>query len=196
MTQQVEIEFKNLLTRQEYERFLNEFNIDKKQIFTQENHYFDTSDFALKSRVTALRIRRKQDDYEMTLKQPADVGLLETNQLITTEEALHAFQVGELPFGNIKKIIEEIGISFSELKYFGSLLTNRVEVEYTKGLLVLDHSQYLNKEDYELEFEAENFQEGKLIFLQLLDQYHIPIRKTENKIQRFYNQKYANHEQI
>ena len=196
MTQQVEIEFKNLLTRMEYERFLNEFNIDKKQIFTQENHYFDTYDFALKNLGTALRIRRKQDDYEMTLKQPAAVGLLETNQLITSEEALHAFKVGGLPSGNIKKIIEEIGIPFSELKYFGSLQTNRVEIEYTKGLLVLDHSQYLNKEDYELEFEAENFQEGKLIFLQLLDRYHIPMRKTENKIQRFYKQKYANHEQI
>lgn len=196
MTQQVEIEFKNLLTKMEYERFLNEFNIDKKQIFTQENHYFDTTDFALKNLGTALRIRRKQDDYEMTLKQPAAVGLLETNQLITCEEALLAFQAGELPYGNIKKIIEEIGIPFSGLKYFGLLQTNRVEIEYTKGLLVLDHSQYLNKEDYELEFEAENFQEGKHIFLQLLNQYNIPLRKTENKIQRFYNQKYTNHEQI
>jgi uncharacterized protein YjbK len=54
----------------------------------------------------------------------------------------------------------------------------------------VDHSIYLNNEDYELEYEVENYQSGKEIFLELLKRLNIPERKTENKIRRFYRQKY------
>ncbi|WHY78994.1 CYTH domain-containing protein [Neobacillus sp. WH10] len=190
MSQNIEIEFKNMLTKKEYERFLVEFSIDKKQIFSQENHYFDTPDFALKSIGVALRIRKKGGAYEMTLKQPATVGLLETNQILCAEEASSAFKVERLPDGLVQQLIEEIGIPFSKLKYFGSLRTNRVEIKYKNGLLVLDHSSYLTIEDYELELEVDNYQEGLKTFKELLSKFMIPERKTENKIRRFYNQKY------
>jgi uncharacterized protein YjbK len=191
MSQNIEIEFKNMLTKDEYERLLKEFNIDKRQIFTQENHYFDSSEFALKSLGSALRIRKKPNGYEMTLKQPADVGLLETNQPLSEEEALRAIQFNKLPTGEIQQIIEEFGIPFSNLGYFGSMITNRVEVDYNKGLLVLDHSLYLNTEDYELELEVNDEEHGKNSFLSLLKSFGIPTRKTKNKIRRFYEQKYA-----
>ncbi len=189
MSQNIEIEFKNMLTKMEYEKILKELQIDKKLIFKQENHYFDTPDFALKEQGSALRIRKKAKSYELTLKQPATVGLLETNQLISEEEAINAIQSNKLPAGKIKAYIEEAGISFAELEYFGSLETKRVEFDYQNGLLVLDHSLYLNNEDYELEYEAENYQEGKERFSSILMQFNIPERITKNKIQRFYNQK-------
>ncbi|MEH7129420.1 CYTH domain-containing protein [Neobacillus drentensis] len=190
MTQNIEIEFKNMLTKIEYESLLKYFKISQSQIFSQENHYFDTPDFALKSNNSALRIRKKSGTYEMTLKQPANVGLLETNQVIGEEEVLMAIHQGILPTGIIRSLIEEYQISFSTIEYFGSLITERVELEYKQGLLVLDHSIYLSKEDYELEYEVEDYQFGEKIFLELLKQLKIPSRKTENKIVRFYKQKF------
>ncbi|MDR7239851.1 CYTH domain-containing protein [Neobacillus drentensis] len=190
MTQNIEIEFKNMLTKIEYESFLKYFKISQSQIFSQENHYFDTPDFALKSNDSALRIRKKGGTYEMTLKQPADVGLLETNQVIGEEEVIMAIHQGILPTGIIQPLIEDYQISFSTIEYFGSLITERVELEYKQGLLVLDHSIYLSKEDYELEYEVEDYQIGEKIFLELLKQFKIPSRKTENKIVRFYKQKF------
>jgi uncharacterized protein YjbK len=179
-----------MLTKMEYERLLHYFNIGQNELFSQENHYFDTPDFSLKASGTALRIRNKGGHYEMTLKQPAAVGILETTQLITDDEARVAIHHGRLPSGIIQKLIEEYKISFSTIEYFGLLITERVEFDYKKGLLVLDHSIYLNNEDYELEYEVENYQSGKEIFLELLEQFKIPTRKTENKIRRFYNKKY------
>ena len=190
MTQNIEIEFKNILTKNEYEQLLKFFKVDKNHIFKQENHYFDTPNFALKSKETALRIRKKGLKYEMTLKQPAAVGLLETNQTISEDEAQLAIHFGKLPTGIIQRLIEEIEIPFSTLEYFGSLITERVEFEYQKGLLVLDHSIYLDTEDYELEYEVENYQNGEKLFSDLLEKFKIPGRITENKIRRFYYRKY------
>ncbi|CRK83453.1 CYTH domain-containing protein [Neobacillus massiliamazoniensis] len=190
MSQQIEIEFKNMLTKEEYEWLLQEFSISENQIFSQENHYFDTPDFALKEAGTALRIRQKDHGYELTLKRPANIGLMETNQILSKEEAALALQSSYLPAGIIRGLIEQMGISYPKMVYFGSLITKRVEIEYKHGLLVLDHSYYLNREDYELEFEVENFEQGKDNFNLLLTQFNIPHRKTENKISRFYKQKY------
>lgn len=190
MSQNIEIEFKNMLTKEEYERLLLEFSIDKQQIFTQENHYFDTPNFSLKKQESALRIREKQGSYEMTLKQPAKVGLLETNQTLNKEEASQAIQTGKLPAGIIQHRLEKNDIPFSCIEYFGSLVTKRVEITYKKGLLVLDYSSYLNQEDYEVEYEVDHYHEGHKTFQELLLNFQIPVRRTENKICRFYQQKY------
>ncbi|PLS02918.1 CYTH domain-containing protein [Neobacillus cucumis] len=190
MTQNIEIEFKNMLTKAEYERILSEFNIVENQIITQENFYFDTPAFALKKAKSALRIRKIGMNYMMTLKQPREIGLLETNQVLTSEEASEATNKGRLPNGQIKQLIEQIHIPFASIEYFGSLITNRVEFPYKDGILVLDHSLYLQKEDYEMEYEVVNYQEGLKNFQTLLEQFGIPERRTENKVHRFYNQKY------
>lgn len=191
MSQNIEIEFKNMLSKEEYLMLIDFFKIQENDIFTQENHYFDTHDFSLKEYGAALRIRQKDGMYEMTLKQPCNEGLLETNQQLTKEEASLAFTNGELPYGMIKDLVLKMGISLSDFEYFGSLLTKRAEIEYKEGLLVLDYSCYLNKEDFELEYEVRNYQDGQTIFLQLLDQHQIPKRETVNKMGRFYLQKYT-----
>ena len=80
MDQHIEIEYKNLLTKQDFERLVQFFKIESNQFFTQQNHYFDTTDFRLKKSGSALRIREKNETYELTLKQPAAEGKLETNQ--------------------------------------------------------------------------------------------------------------------
>jgi uncharacterized protein YjbK len=189
MSETIEIEFKNLLTKMEYEKLLKAFKVEDKQIISQTNHYYDTPDFTLKELGSALRIREKNDHYEMTLKQPAAVGLLETTQYLSKDEYLDAIKNGILPKGIIHDRLEQLNISFNDLEYFGSLTTKRAELSYKEGLLVLDHSLYLNTEDYEVEYEVEDFQRGQTTFKELLEQFSIPIQITPNKIARFYQQK-------
>jgi uncharacterized protein YjbK len=181
-----------MLTKEEYQRLIHFFQIPDTNFFSQENFYFDTPDFDLKEHKSALRIRQKGIHYELTLKQPAQEGLLETNQTLTSQEAEKALKTGQLPCGIVSNQLEEMDISFSKIVYFGSLTTKRAEIPFQEGLLVFDHSYYLNKEDFELEYEVENFQQGKQIFMQFLHDHEIPQRTTENKIRRFYRQKYLN----
>lgn len=191
MKQEIEIEFKNLLTETEFNNIKQIFNLSEKEFKLQENHYFDTPNFSLKEHGAALRIRMKNDKYVLTLKQPATEGLLETHEQLTSEEAKHALQTNELKQGEITSILaNQFNIPASSLMLFGSLCTNRAEVTYKEGLLVLDHSRYLSKEDYELEYEVKNFDEGKENFLKLLKELNISVRKTDNKIKRFYNEKF------
>ncbi|WP_391560434.1 CYTH domain-containing protein [Robertmurraya sp.] len=193
MSQHIEIEFKNMLTKEEYLHLITEFSINETMIGTQINHYFDTGKFHLKELGSALRIREKEGRFELTLKQPLVVGLLETNQELTKDVALAMLQGAALPSGIVREQLEKNNFPINKLQYFGSLTTKRCELQYKGGLLVLDHSLYLLKEDYELEYEVEDPVEGELAFKQLLQSFQIPIRVTENKIKRFYKQKYSLH---
>lgn len=186
----IEIEFKNMVNREEFSSLIDFLNIRSEDFSEQENHYFDTPDFLLKAKGSALRIRQKNGSFELTLKQPHPEGLLETNQNLTESEAAEMIRTGKIPAELIIGSIKELGIETDKLQYFGTLATKRAEKEYMKGLAVLDHSRYLNKEDFELEYEVDNRNEGELTFLNLLKQLNIPVRKTENKIKRFYNEKY------
>ena len=186
MNQHIEIEYKNLLSKQDFERLLQFFKIEPNQFFTQQNHYFDTADFALKSQGTALRIREKNETYELTSKQPAAEGKLETNQAITKQEAELFLKDGQFPAGAVQDIIKQAGLNPLQFNYFGTLRTDRAEVNYRGGLIVLDHSFYAGKEDYELEYEVEDAQAGQKIFIELLETLNIPQQKTENKVKRFY----------
>lgn len=186
----IEIEFKNMITTDEFTALMNFLNLRSEDFSEQENHYFDTPDFLLKEKGSALRIRQKYGSFELTLKQPHPEGLLETNEDLSESEAAEMIKDGKIPREQIKKSLEELGIKTDNLRYFGSLTTKRAEKEYNKGLAVLDHSRYLNKEDFEIEFEVDDRKEGQMVFLNLLQQLNIPVRKTENKIKRFYNEKY------
>ncbi|MDP4171799.1 MAG: CYTH domain-containing protein, partial [Bacillota bacterium] len=50
MSQNIEIEFKNMLTLDEYSRIKSTFLLKEEQFFIQENHYFDTPAFSLKDK--------------------------------------------------------------------------------------------------------------------------------------------------
>jgi uncharacterized protein YjbK len=190
LSESVEIEFKNLLTREEYDHIIEHFQVKSTQKKRQVNHYFDTPTFSLKEINVALRVREKAECFEITMKQPAIIGLLETNQKIDQEEAQELLQNGILPNGEIKNKLCNLAISVQNIVYFGSLTTDRVELDYQGGTLVLDHSSFLGVEDFEIEYEVIDPAAGEIIFLQLLAKLKIPVRKTENKVQRFYNHKY------
>jgi uncharacterized protein YjbK len=189
MRQELEIEFKNILTKTEFDRMIKHFNITEEQFEVQENHYFDTPNFSLKEKGSALRVREKNGKFTLTLKQPSERGLLESHQILSKVEAEALLNGSGRICGEITNIIEELGVPIQDIQYFGTLKTKRAEISYQDGILVFDQSFYLNKEDYEVEYEVKDEQSGWNIFLELLQSFDIPKRNTENKIKRFYIEK-------
>lgn len=184
MSQEIEIEFKNMLTKEEFHRLCESFAITT--FIEQVNHYFETSSFSLKEKSSALRIREKNGAYTITLKQPAVTGLLETHQTVTKQEAEWMMETGTMIPGAVYDQLLLLDIPVEQLQYYGSLTTQRAEMLYENGTLVFDHSFYFHHDDYELEYEVQTEETGKKSFLHLLAQYNIPVRPTKNKVQRFF----------
>ncbi|MDN4523647.1 CYTH domain-containing protein [Fictibacillus fluitans] len=189
MEQEVEIEFKNLLTPDEFFRISNELSLQEESFITQVNHYFDTPSFSLKQHRCALRIREKNGSRKLTLKQPHPDGLLETHQSLTESEFDGIMKENKMVDGDICSILAELKIQPEDIVYLGTLTTKRAELPYKDGILVLDENQYLSVTDFELEYEAKERQQGEMNFKELLNTYGIPERSTLNKIQRFFEAK-------
>lgn len=187
MSQEIEIEFKNLLSNAEFIQLQKDLPFSTSSI-EQTNYYFETKNFDLKKHGSALRIRKKQGKYSLTLKQPHEQGLLETHDILTEQEFKQWIQGEIIPKPHTSKQLSEMNISPAELKYVGYLTTNRMEIEFNGTQLVLDYSNYLGTEDFELELEASTKEHGKKIFYELLNKYNIPIRQTPSKIERFFQQ--------
>lgn len=191
LKQEIEIEFKNIVTKEEFDRLRSHFQLTEDQFVSQENHYFDTPTFSLKDCGAALRIRSKKDKSVLTLKQPHQEGLLETHEALTNEQAKELRDGSAKIPSTIQQLITDLQVDSHALTYFGTLRTSRAEIPYKNGLLVLDHSFYLGAEDYELEYEVTDANEGAKYFEQLLTELDIKKKPTENKIRRFYKRKYT-----
>ncbi|UOQ92846.1 CYTH domain-containing protein [Halobacillus shinanisalinarum] len=189
MAQEIEIEFKNLLSEDEYQKLYTYLSFETVEPIEQTNYYFETEDLKLRSKGAALRIRQKNDTWTATLKEPHPDGLLETHDQLPKETAdlWMNNQFSDAP--HVEKQLNKLGISPSDLLYIGSLTTHRKERQYKDTLVVLDHSFYYDESDYELELEASSKQQGEKIFAELLTTYQIAKRQTENKIKRFYQAK-------
>ena len=186
MSQQMEIEFKNLLTKEEYTRLLTFFNIEPEQIVHQENHYFDTPNYDLKTAASGLRIRVLPHHIECTLKERSSENAhLETTDILTADVAAQMIRGFTFQAPSVEQRLLEMNVNIAELQLFGSLTTNRVELEYEGGLLVFDHSFYLQCEDYEVEYETNDEYTGFSIFQQFLTQHQIEKRYAKKKIARF-----------
>lgn len=60
MAQEIEIELKQLLMKEEFEQLKQHFQLKDSDFHTQTNHYFDTPQFDIKSQFAALRMREKR----------------------------------------------------------------------------------------------------------------------------------------
>ncbi|MCT4785537.1 CYTH domain-containing protein [Exiguobacterium aestuarii] len=183
MTQEVEIEFKSMLTKDEYEKLIRAYKLED-QVRWQANDYFDTPSFQLKKNGAALRIREKKQGQVLTLKQPNEIGLLETHAKITEEEAEDLFKYGIVHDDQMKQALAPFKLN-AALEHLGRLETNRAEYQTEDGLLVLDESHYLETTDYEIEFEVANEEAGQRAFERLLAEHGLPYRPAKNKIVRF-----------
>ncbi|MQR96740.1 CYTH domain-containing protein [Fictibacillus phosphorivorans] len=192
MSQEIEIEFKNLLTQLEFLRLIDEFDVKQETFYKQTNYYFDTQQFDLKHHRSALRVRTKNNGNTLTLKQKLDKHILETHQTVS-EEIFEGLLNGDpLPSGEVSDQIKKMNIDVKGITYLGELTTFRAEFPYKDGLLVLDENYYLGKIDYEIEYESADYISGLNNFNELLTIKQIPVRDTESKIARFFNESSKN----
>lgn len=183
-----EIEFKQLLSQSQYQSIYNKYFPDM-QPFSQTNYYIDTEQFDLRSHKSALRIRVKDEYYEMTLKIPAEVGLMEYNfETDVIPELNKKLVANDLPL-EITEQLNKMNVDVNQLVILGALTTSRLEKEVQGNLLVLDKSDYLNYQDYELEYEVEDYDDGLIQFEMILETFDIKHETPENKVQRFFNRK-------
>ncbi|HLS61467.1 MAG TPA: CYTH domain-containing protein [Virgibacillus sp.] len=185
IAQEIEIEYKNILTKAEFHYLLTTFPFPE-QYQSQTNHYFETEDFQLKKQAAALRIREKDGLYQLTLKEPHPQGLLETHDLLTEQETSSWLQHEIIPKKNVAKQLAQLNIAPSELRYYGQLTTARRELHHNDVLFVLDYSTYHGKSDYEFELEAQSEEAGLREFNALLTEHQITRKKTPSKIERFF----------
>lgn len=180
MEENLEIEFKILITKEIFDQIISDHQIDRS--YQQTNHYL------LHPRLSklrySLRIRDKNDQFELTLKQPQKQGTLETNLLIdqeTKEKILdHQLVINEV-FDKLKPLNLNSTMFITDY----SLTTTRYEINTPDGLICVDYNEYNNIIDYELEYEVLDYKKGKQAFLDFISQYHLEYtRNCISKINR------------
>ncbi|EGA0597106.1 CYTH domain-containing protein [Listeria monocytogenes] len=192
MVKELEIEFRNLLTKEEYDTLIESFRVKEDDFFEQTNYYLDTANFGLKELHSALRIRQLETQYQLTLKTPEARGLMETTQILGEDQASAIISGANIPVGPVRDTLKELGINHEDLQVFGSLKTIRAEKDYKKGLLIFDKNFYGSISDFDLEYEVADYDKGKEIFDKLLKEYQITNQPAENKVARFYHHVYEN----
>lgn len=177
----LEIEFKTLLTKEEYHS-LEDFFKDQPPI-RQTNHYIDTPDQAIRNHRMALRIRTLADRAELTLKVPQDAGHFEYNQALTFDQVETFLSKKKLPQGEIASFLTDLDIPLTSLDVWGSLETERQEKRIPKGLLAFDRSRYNSIEDYELEMEVDDASD-ETYFHEFLKEKQIEYKPAKSKVAR------------
>ena len=161
MSSNIEIEAKVLLLKDEYNAIIETLNLQKYRKIKQTNHYIDTPDRYLKKNVIALRIREKDEEFELTLKTPLSEGILEKNENISWRDFENLSERQIFPDGNIRKFLLILGVKVSDLKVLTSLCTERIHVEFEGFGLALDKNIYSNIVDYELEVESSSIERAQ-----------------------------------
>ena len=183
MKKQPEIEFKSLLTKDEYLRLMEQFKGNRTNL--QTNHYFDTDRFSLKAYEASLRVRERED-YEITLKKKKGYSLVEFTVPITKEEFEKIKETGVIENAELASELAPI-IGNQKVHNFLSLQTFRMYLPYGNGILFIDKSKYLGFVDYEIEYEAKSYHQGKQEFIELINNLQIQYKKSDKKIARAFN---------
>lgn len=141
MKPHLEIEYKTLLTHDEYQTLNTHFNFER--IIEQTNIYFD-ADQALFNKKMMCRVRILEGKFKFTLKIPQDEGVLEYEFDMPSLDLNHPKLVSILKphIGNLKNL-KEVGQSHTLRKIYSD--------DY--GEWCLDYNAFSNHNDYELEYE-------------------------------------------
>lgn len=183
MNKSIEIEFKSMLTEQEYDKLMEKFHGNRTDL--QTNHYFDTPRFSLKAASCSLRVRER-DGLELTIKRKKGYSILE-NTIEITEQQFEEFKTtGIIPSEEVAQEIQHI-IGEQKLNNFLSLSTMRMYLPYKTGILFIDKSMYFDTVDYELEYEAKSYYQGRKEFVEIINELGIQYKKADKKIRRAYN---------
>ena len=176
----LEIEFKCLISKDEYESLLNEFKISDSDIKEQTNYYFDTKDLELRAKHIMCRIRQKKNQYKITVKtKDENNDNIENHYFLTEDEGKRMILEGmDGKYANTSSYLYNVA----------SLKTERVSFPYEGGKLLFDKSSYGTKVDYEIEYEVTNKKKGEAIFNELLASHNIKHQETISKSQRCFKE--------
>lgn len=177
------VEFKSLLTKEEYEKLVEKFKGNKTDF--QTNHYFDTPRFSLKALDTSLRIRERES-LELTLKRKKGYSVNEISLPINQDDFKEIKETGSIKFPEISAELAPL-IGEQRIVNFLSLSTLRMYLPYGNGILFIDKSEYLGVTDYEIEYAATSYHQGKKEFIELINTLEIQYKKADKKIKRAYN---------
>ena len=153
MSNNIEIEAKVILSRQDYKKVFDTLKTKITDTHTQTNFYIDSQDRVLKKNDIALRIREYNRTYVLTCKTPLSEGLLEKNQELSEKVALEMINLNRFPSGGIQDFLELLDIDVSNLEVLASLTTRRNELSIDSSKISLDENTYGNKVDDEIEVE-------------------------------------------
>ncbi|MEY8462030.1 CYTH domain-containing protein [Streptococcus merionis] len=181
--QQIEIEYKTLLSREEFDQLTAKFS--DIPVVSQTNHYFDTADFALRKAKLSLRIRTLSNRAELTLKIPQTVGNIEHNLDLTLEDAKRMISTNRLEENKVTHLLQQDGFHLDNIQKVGDLTTHRREARLPIGLMALDENHYSGIVDYELELEVTDSKQGQKDFDHFLAQENIRFKYAKSKVARF-----------
>ena len=156
MSTQIEKEVRTMITREQYLLICDDLKkqYPEAKFFEQTNYYFDNPYFELSDKHHMVRIRKKENGYELTFKMRSIDGDIEINQDLTGEEAKHYLENGSLPHGDIYDRVSSLGVNPNELKVMTDLFTRRLEIQHDDHLFVVDLNRYNGVEDYNIEVES------------------------------------------
>ena len=185
---EIEKEFKNLLTKEQYEAIAGDYQLVFTKDVTQTNSYYDYEGL-LQQHKMALRIRivEGKETGEITLKIPqSSLEVLEYTEVLPVD-ILNAYNHDKqfaLPT-SLQETLENKGITLQTVNQTALLTTHRLEGALSENeWLVLDESHYNGKVDHEMEMEVRSLELGEPIFLGILEKYRIERRQAESKIKR------------
>lgn len=185
---EIEKEFKNLLTKEQYEAIAGDYQSVFTKDITQTNSYYDYEGL-LQQHKMALRIRivEGKETGEITLKIPqSSLEVLEYTEVLPVD-ILNAYNHDKqftLPT-SLQEALENKGITLQTVNQTTLLTTHRLEGALSENeWLVLDESHYNGKVDYEMEMEVRSLELGEPVFLGILEKYKIERRQAESKIKR------------
>lgn len=185
---EIEKEFKNLLTKEQYEAIAGDYQSVFTKDITQTNSYYDYEGL-LQQHKMALRIRivEGKETGEITLKIPqSSLEVLEYTEVLPVD-ILNAYNHDKqftLPT-SLLEALENKGITLQTVNQTALLTTHRLEGALSENeWLVLDESHYNGKVDYEMEMEVRSLELVEPIFLGILEKYKIERRQAESKIKR------------
>ena len=185
---EIEKEFKNLLTKEQYTSLVEDYKDVFTKDVTQTNSYYDYKGLLQEHKI-ALRIRivEGKETGEITLKIPqSSLEVLEFTEVLPVD-LLNQFNNDKqftLP-RSIQKALETEGVSLQTVMQTALLTTHRLEGALSENeWLVLDESHYNGKVDFEMEMEVRSLELGEPVFLGILAKHHIERRQAESKIKR------------
>ncbi|MDP2814426.1 MAG: CYTH domain-containing protein [Erysipelotrichaceae bacterium] len=178
MKENLEIELKCLLNKNQFECLLGKMNFSVPKI--QINTYYDTQNGDLQQRFWMCRIRQIVNKYEFTLKTPGDGGHNEFECSLEEHDIHDPVILDFFAKSNIHP----------PLYTLGNTTTHRRKFVDEYGEWCLDYNEFDGIFDYEIEYELFKYQpEAQQRFTEVLKSCKVEYTQAKTKFERMLNYK-------